>query len=52
MSYVEEKKYPKQKKNRRVMIANNIDNVAHYLLPLYNIVFPISYFVICAYHFT
>ena len=33
--------------SQRLMIANIIETVTKFLLPLYNIVFPIIYFVLC-----
>ena len=33
--------------SQRLMIANIIETVTKSLLPLYNIVFPIIYFVLC-----
>ena len=33
--------------NHRKMVANAIEKITKFLLPLYNIVFPVIYFMIC-----
>ena len=35
------------KKNRRLILANIIEKFSKFLLPFYNIAFPICYFMIC-----
>ena len=35
-----------QKKNIRLIIANIIEKIAQFLLPFYNLAFPICYFVV------
>ena len=35
------------KKNRRLIVANIIEKCSKFLLPFYNIAFPICYFMIC-----
>ena len=39
--------YGNQIHNQRKMIADTIERITRCLLPLYNIVFPIVYFIIC-----
>ena len=35
------------KKNRRLILANIIEKFSKFLLPFYNIAFPICYFMVC-----
>ena len=44
---LEENGTPIQKKSLRLQSANVIEKIATFILPLYNIVFPITYFMIC-----
>ena len=38
------------KKNIRLIIANIIEKIAQFLLPFYNLAFPICYFVVCTWN--
>ena len=37
----------KPKTNRRLILANAIEKISRFLLPFYNIAFPICYFMVC-----
>ena len=40
-------KHQKPKKNRKLILANIMEKIAQFLLPFYNIAFPICYFMVC-----
>ena len=44
---LEENGTPKSKENLKLKSANLIEKFATFLLPMYSIVFPITYFMIC-----
>ena len=44
---LEENGTPKSKENLKLKSANLIEKIATFLLPMYSIVFPITYFMIC-----
>ena len=43
----QENRISKQKENLRLQSAYVIEKIATFLLPLYNIIFPITYFMVC-----